>query len=229
MKKNQHLVFNYLKSKPRIKALGFNKEELEGIAADIADNLEIKEDASEEEVQETIEKSVDAAIPFLVLGQKTANRVIQKFKDETKQKEVKNEDEESVSETSSDDKIPAWAKGLIEQMSSFDKKVSDIKDDFNKLHEARTVETRKDKLAKLLQGTGAYGNQVLKSFQKMTFDSEDEFNEYLTDVENDLTTFNKERAELGLSKLGVVPAPKGTPKKPEVLTDQELNELASQF
>ena len=41
MKKKTKQVLSILK--PKCKALGFNLEELEGIAADIADNLELDE------------------------------------------------------------------------------------------------------------------------------------------------------------------------------------------
>lgn len=79
MKKKTKLVFNVLKLKS--KALGFSKDELEGIAADVANNFELDEEASDEDVNAEIEKQVDAVLPFLKIAQKTAQRTIQNFKD----------------------------------------------------------------------------------------------------------------------------------------------------
>ena len=42
----------FVKLKLKAKALGFNKKELQGIAAKIADNLKSEEDASEEDASE---------------------------------------------------------------------------------------------------------------------------------------------------------------------------------
>ena len=44
----------FLKLKPRVKALGFNRKELMGIAAQIADNLSSADDAYSEEDQANI-------------------------------------------------------------------------------------------------------------------------------------------------------------------------------
>ena len=54
MKKRTKQVLVILK--PKSKALGFSREELEGIAADVANNLELDEEASDEDVNAEIEK-----------------------------------------------------------------------------------------------------------------------------------------------------------------------------
>ena len=38
--------------KPRVKALGFNRDELKGVAANVANNLILEEDATEEEIEQ---------------------------------------------------------------------------------------------------------------------------------------------------------------------------------
>ena len=65
MKKKTKQVLSILK--PKCKALGFNSSELEGIAADIADNLELDEEASEEDINEKISAEVDSVVPILKL------------------------------------------------------------------------------------------------------------------------------------------------------------------
>ena len=72
------LVFQSLK--PRVKALGFNKNELKGVAAKIANNLNLEEDATEEDVNAAIEEAIDAAMPFLEFTQKVSSRVINDYK-----------------------------------------------------------------------------------------------------------------------------------------------------
>ena len=51
--------------KTKTKALGFNRKELEGLALKIDKNLELEEDASDEDVDAAIETAVEAALPFL--------------------------------------------------------------------------------------------------------------------------------------------------------------------
>ena len=63
MEKKQ-LVLARLLLKPRVKSLGFNKKELMGVAASIADNLTADEEASEEDVNAEIDKAIDAVIPI---------------------------------------------------------------------------------------------------------------------------------------------------------------------
>lgn len=50
MNKRQRAVYELLAKKPKVKAFGFNKKELQSIAAEIADNLDSEENASDEDV-----------------------------------------------------------------------------------------------------------------------------------------------------------------------------------
>ena len=77
--------------KPRVKALGFNKKELEGVAKQIANNLNLSEDASDEDVTTAISTKIDAVVPFLQFGQSQANRVIESFKKTITPKEEETE------------------------------------------------------------------------------------------------------------------------------------------
>ena len=51
----------FLALKPKVKAYGFNRKELESVAANIANNLKLEENASEEEVNEAIEEAIKMA------------------------------------------------------------------------------------------------------------------------------------------------------------------------
>ena len=59
MNKRQRKVFTLLKTKT--KALGFNRKELEGLALKIDKNLELEEDASDEDVDAAIKAVTEIA------------------------------------------------------------------------------------------------------------------------------------------------------------------------
>lgn len=63
--------------KPKVKQFGFNKKELQGIAAKIADNLTSADDASDEDVNAEIEEKIDAVLPYLQVSQSYANRLVE--------------------------------------------------------------------------------------------------------------------------------------------------------
>lgn len=217
------LILNALK--PKVKSLGFNKKELQGIAAKIADNLKSSDEASEEDVNAEIEAQIDAVLPILEFGQKYANRVI----GEAKKNEDGDDDGNPVPPSKSvksnvepSNDVPAWAKALIESNSKISAELANLKGE-------RLADTRKVKLEKLLKDTGTFGSRTLKSFAKMKFDSDEDFEEFYTEVESDLKALNQERANAGLANLGA-PAVNVTNKKSEennVLSDEDIKALAN--
>lgn len=225
MKKKTKLVFNVLKLKA--KALGFSKDELEGIAADVANNFDLDEEASDEDVNAEIEKQVDAVIPFLKIAQKTAQRTIQKFKDST-------EDNDDIDETldtgikdnhkkeeSLKENVPAWAQALIEQNKALQTEIIGIKSE-------NVANGRRTKLKALLKDKGTFGKTVLKNFDRMKFNDETEFDDFYDGVIDDLAAIDQERANEGLKKLGAPTGPERKDEtKPEVLKDAEIDELAN--
>lgn len=226
MKKKTKLVFNVLKLKS--KALGFSKDELEGIAADVANNFELDEDASDEDVNAEIERQVDAVIPFLKIAQKTAQRTIQKFKDSADD----NDDEDTnpdgtgikednhKSEKVLEEKVPAWAQALITQNKALQTEILGLKSE-------RETDGRRSKLKALLKDKGTFGKSVLKSFDRMKFENESEFDDFYDGVVEDLAAIDQERANEGLGKLGVPTGPNRKEEgKPDVLKADEIDALA---
>lgn len=214
--------------KPKVKAFGFTQKELQGIAAQIADNLTSEEDASDEDVNAEIEKNIEAVLPILKLGQSYANRVINDSKkneeedsnDDSEEEDSKQNKSTKTKEKKSDE-IPAWAQALIDSNKSLSEQLAAIKGE-------KVTDGRRTKLEKLLKDTGAYGTRTLKSFSRMKFDSDDEFDEFFSEVEEDLKSFNQERANAGLSKLGA-PATGGAEKKDkktEVLPEEDVKAIA---
>ena len=61
----------------------------------------------------------------------------------------------------------------------------------------------------------------------MKFENDEEFEEFYSDVEEDLKAYNQERADNGLSTLGNIPNAGGGKKtETELLTDDEIIALA---
>lgn len=227
MKKRTKQVLVILK--PKSKALGFSREELEGIAADVANNLELDEEASDEDVNAEIEKQVNAVLPYLKIAQKTAQRTIQSFKDsqDLDDDEVDDDDPAGNKEPirkqkkEKEEQVPAWAQALITQNKALQTEILGLKSE-------RENDGRRSKLKALLKDKGTFGKTVLKNFDKMKFENESEFDDFYDGVVEDLAAIDQERANEGLGKLGA-PAAQRNPKKKEVevIKGDEIDELAA--
>lgn len=218
----KQLVLELLK--PKVKALGFNKKELQGIATTIADNLSSDEETPEDELKAEIDTQINAVIPFLQVGQSQANRIIDAWKrtdvktgNQTESEEDKDDPTTKKTET---DSMTKAMKELLEVVSGLKDEVKTLKGE--KIHDKRTQQ-----LESLIKDTGSFGKMTMKQFSRMKFDTDDEFNEFLEEVESDLKTFNQERADAGLSKLGAPTLPdKESEKEEEPYSEKELEEMA---
>ena len=83
----------------------------------------------------------------------------------------------------------------------------------------------------LLKDTGTFGKRTLKNYEKMTFNTDEDFESFVSDLKEDLEQLNQERANEGLEKFG---APKVEPgaqqqQQPQVkpMSETELEELAA--
>lgn len=233
MKKRTKQVLVILK--PKSKALGFSREELEGIAADVANNLELDEEASDEDVNAEIEKQVNAVLPYLKIAQKTAQRTIQSFKDsqdlddDEVDDDVDDDDDDPAGnkkpirkqKKEKEEQVPAWAQALITQNKALQTEILGLKSE-------RENDGRRSKLKALLKDKGTFGKTVLKNFDKMKFENESEFDDFYDGVVEDLAAIDQERANEGLGKLGA-PAAQRKPKKEEVevIKGDEIDELAA--
>lgn len=193
----------FAKLKPKAVALGFTEMELQGVAADIADNLD-SDDATDEDV----DARIDAALPFLKVAQKAANRTIEEArKKATKPIETESDkDDKPGSQTPSQtDNEPAWFKNYRE---SQEKRIAAIENQ-------KTITSRRSQLEAIVKDAGAFGEKTLKDFGRMNFDSDESFAEYLEDTKSDAAAFKQEVADKGLSGMGK-PAGGGTALKTEI-------------
>ena len=216
----------FLKLKTKAAQLGFNREELQGIAATIADNL-----GSEEATDEDIDAQIDAVLPILKVGQQQAQRIAKAAKPTpTKTGDGDDDDEDENNPTVTEkkpkkkteeksDEIPAWVKAMQKTMEALAGEVSTLKSE-------KTTTTHKSKLEEILKDSGDFGKRELKKFSRMKFDSEEEFDDYLSEVEEDLASYKQEQADEGLSSIAnpVGGSGKGDGNKKD-LSDKEIDEI----
>ena len=243
MNKRQRKVFTLLRTKT--KAIGLNRKELESLALKIDKNLELEEDASDEDVDAAIEGAIDAAIPFLEMSQSMAQRSIQtslqRFRDKYGITDDDDEDEDTDDDDQDDDdgnrnvrqrgkskKNHRNSQGnsedseIMKLLKEQNETIKALKGQIDGLQGDRVTEARRTKLKKLLENTGTFATRELKRFAMMTFKDDDAFEDYLDEVQKDLDAENQARANEGLKKLGEVPAVKGG-KSPE---NQKVDELS---
>lgn len=126
--------------------------------------------------------------------------------------EQKKKEQEDVVKKAADEKakkeldnMPEWAKALIEQNKA-------IADQMNGIKKEKVTQSRGEILTKKLEGTpDIFKNATLKSFNRMKFENDEDFNEYVTEIE----TSSKEAIQIARESGLNITAPKGQVKKPD--------------
>lgn len=220
-----------LRLKPKVKAFGFNKKELMSVAARIADNLTSEEDASDEDVDAEIDTQIDAVLPYLQVSQSFANRVIEEYRKKNGDDDETDDDDDDEPSKSTNrqpgsnkknpkdkgknDDEPAWFKTFREQQEA---RIAALEGE-------KITTSRKSRLETILKDAGTFGTRTLKSFSKMSFENDDDFEEFLSEVTEDLNAYNQERANAGLA-LTPPAAGGGKPKEEEPFSDNEIDAMA---
>lgn len=237
MNKYLRKVLETLKTNKDIKALGFSRRELKGIAANVADKLKLEDEATDEDVSEAISSAIDDVLPLLKLTQSAVDRQVQEFKRSTDDDDDDDDDDDPEpnrrspsrknpkSKKDSDDADSATLTALKELTQV----VTALQGEVNTLKTGNTTNSRRAKVEKLLTDTGKFGERQLKAFSRMSFKDDDEFEDYLEDLKEDVEAENQDRADRGLEKLGNIPSPdkNGKDKKEdELMSDDEVKKLA---
>lgn len=215
--------------KPKVKAFGFNQKELKGIAARIANNLTSEENASEEDVNAEIEAQIEAAIPFLQFAQSQSSRVIEEWRKNHLEQKEEDDDDDDEPLLSQKPKAPKKSNSKEEgneQLKQLMDMVTKLTGEISSLKQEKTTDSRKTRLEKLLKDSGTFGSRTLKSFSKMKFENDEEFEEFFEEVETDLKSYIQERADAGLG--GMTPPALGgkIEKKDEPFSDEEVETMA---
>lgn len=242
MNKYYRKVLEALKTNRDIKALGFSRKELKGVAANVANKLQLKDDATDEEVSEGISDAIDDVLPLLQLTQSAADRQVSEYKnarpapdddpdldgdpdldDDPARRSPSRKGKKGKKDSDDDDSATLTA---IKELT---KAVATLQGDVTALKSSNTTSSRTAKVRELLKDTGKFGERRLKSFSHMKFENEEEFEDYLDELKEDIEEENKERLEKGLEKLGRIPAPDTKPQPKEedkLMSDDEVKELA---
>ena len=224
-----------VKLKPRVASLGFTRMEIEGVASRIANNL--GEDASDED----IDAEIDAVMPYLELAQTSANRIINKAKDGdgNKPNTATGESRKPEKNTGKGDGQPeeglelAGANHLkdIEGLKSIlgeivSSAISPISKRLDAIEGSKIADTRLSRVKEIAKKAGgSYEKTILKNFGRMTFESEDDFAEYLTEVTADVDSYAQEHSNEGLRNN---PKPKGGSGDSGKTIDPALQERISE-
>ena len=237
MNKYLKKVLEMLKTNKDIKALGFSRRELKGIAANVADKLNLEDEATDEDVSEAISSAIDDVLPLLKLTQSAVDRQVQDYKRSTDNDyDDDYEDDPEPNRRSPSRKNPKSKKdsddadsATLAALKELTQVVTAFQGDVNALKTGNTANSRRAKVEKLLTDTGKFGERQLKAFSRMSFKDDEEFEDYLEDLKEDIEAENQDRADLGLGKLGNIPAPdkNGKDKKEdELMSDDEVKKLA---
>ena len=237
MNKYYRKVLEALKTNRDIKALGFSRKELKGVAANVANKLQLKDDATDEEVSEGISDAIDDVLPLLQLTQSAADRQVSEYKnahpapddddpdldDDPARRSPSRKGKKGKKDSDDDDSA------TLNAIKELTKAVATLQGDVTALKSGNTTSSRTAKVRELLKDTGKFGERRLKSFSHMKFENEEEFEDYLDELKEDIEEENKERLEKGLEKLGRIPAPDTKPQPKEedkLMSDDEVKELA---
>ena len=103
-----------------------------------------------------------------------------------------------------------------------------FRDEFNAMKADRVKASRENRLEELVKDAGVYGERIKKNYAKMSFESDEDFDDFLGGVQEDIKALNQERADKGLDTLGV-PGTGGAKEKEkqETMTEAEIDALAA--
>ena len=158
---------------------GFSAKALEGLAEELAKT--VTEEAN-------IETAISGVEPVLNLMQGEVDRrvteAVAKAKTEKKEETGTGVNPEKKEDTTNkpagDEQTPAWAKAIIDQHKQ-------LADKINTIEQGKTIDSRKSRLeAKLAKVNEKDKGRYLKNFPRMKFDTEEEFDAFLTEVEEDV-------------------------------------------
>ena len=219
---NKRKVLELLK--PKAKMLGFSRRELANVADAIMAVL--PEDIEEADEERSINQKIDEYLPLLRVGQSAASRQASASTRSMVDADDELDDDERYTHKPrgnrhSDDEdddfadAPRWAKRLarmFEQSSD-----SNIK--------------RRAKVEALVDGMGNMGKHLLRDFDRHSFKSEDEWEDYFADLKDEIAEIRQEDINRGMEHhtrpVGARPGRmRASWQDGEEMSDEEVRELA---
>lgn len=236
MNKHFRTVLDALKTNKDVKALGFSRKELKGIAANVADKLKLEDDATDDDVSDAISNAIDDVLPLLKLTQSAVDRQVQDYKRSSEDDDDDDDDGDDEPSRKSPSKNNRKSKkdgdedesATLAAIKKLTEVVSTLQGDVTALKSGNTTNSRRAKVEKLLANTGKFGERQLKAFSRISFKDDDDFEDYLEELKEEIEEENQDRANHGLDKLGNIPAPdkKNNKKEEELMSDDDVKKLA---
>ncbi len=172
--------------KPKAASLGFTAEELESVATQIAGTLQ--EDATEEQIS----AQVDAIMPYLKLSQSAVTRIVNAKKKEKQTPKAPDTSEPKGVDEGADDKFEKLFKIIEAQNAKIDSLVNKDK-----------KESRKNiYAAKLKNLPSEIQKTKLKDFERMNFENDEDFEDFVSEVDNDVQSILQELSDKELGEMG---------------------------
>lgn len=197
--------------KPKVASLGFNRNELDSVVDTISGTLQ--EDATEEQINAQIE----AVIPFLKLSQSAATRIVNAQKEKKTEKESPASPEaKTESENPDEDKFTK----LLAVIEKQNEKIDSLINKDQKATRRSIFESKLKELPPELRTT------KLKDFERMSFQDQEDFDAYISEVEEDIPTILQGLANSNLSATGK-PFKSGALKNEA--TDDEIKNILNKF
>ena len=199
--------------KPKVASLGFTKEEIESVVDSISETLQ--EDATEEQIN----AQIDAVIPYLKLSQSAVTRIVNAKKKDEKQPKAPIVSTSTETEEGADpeDKFDKLLKVIEAQNAKIDALVN--KD---------VTETRRSLYASKLKGLPEIEQKSrLRLFDRMTFKDNEDFEQFISETEEETAELVKEFSEREVSAMGKpLRGGKGSDKQ---ATDEEAKEVINKL
>lgn len=171
--------------KTRYTNLGFGEKAFEGVADYLT--IAIKEESEIDNIVNGVENLLKA---FQSEIDGRVNTAVEKAK---KEKQEGGQTQQTATQTNQTDDTPAWAKSLIEANQNLTAKIAAIEG-------SHVSKTRQQTLSeKLKDAPKPFSDKILKDFQRMQFASDEDFQTYLTETENDINSAVQEFANNGLT------------------------------
>lgn len=172
--------------------LGFGDKAFEGVASYLAATV------TEED---KIETAINGVEPLLKSFQGDADkRVNDAIAKEKREKSTEKGDEskkdKQENKSSDDDPKDEVSKALLEQLKALSEKVS-------AMESGKTLESRKSVLEKKLEGLPEkVKTKFVKDFNRMSFQTDEDFNTYLTETEADIAEIKQDFSNQNLKTFG---------------------------
>lgn len=202
----------------KVASLGYNKKELRGIAEEISNNSELGEDATDE----AINAEIEAVMPYLKFGQQQANRIASAGKPADGQGGdggAKPPATPPQAQPKPEDEAPQWAKALFEQNKALSEKLAAMEGE-------RKTNSRLDRIKEIVKDCGAMGEATLRGFGRMQFSTEEDFEEFVQEVEASVEAYRRQEGNEALETHKGKPGGAGANNPTATPTQAEIDALA---